>query len=85
MKTTRWPRRRRTSPIPTQLFVGPKAPSGKKTIVRESAGPGVIAAAYRRAPVNAPRGHRRAEESPPTPGAERRVARRRPGPRGAAR
>ena len=23
MKTTRWPRRRRTSPIPTQLFVGP--------------------------------------------------------------
>ena len=32
-KTTRWPRRRRTSPIPTQLLVGPKAPSGKKTIV----------------------------------------------------
>ena len=31
--TTRWPRRRRTSPIPTQLFVGPYAPSGKKTIV----------------------------------------------------
>ena len=23
MKTTRWPRRRRTSPIPTQLLVGP--------------------------------------------------------------
>ena len=33
MKTTRWPRRRRTSPIPTQLLVGPNAPSGKKTIV----------------------------------------------------
>ena len=23
MNTTRWPRRRRTSPMPTQLFVGP--------------------------------------------------------------
>jgi hypothetical protein len=34
MKTTRCPRRSRTSPMPTQLFVGPKAPSGKKTIVR---------------------------------------------------
>src|SRR4051794_15327618 len=33
-KTTRWPRSRSTSPIPTQLLVGPKAPSGKKTIVR---------------------------------------------------
>ncbi len=33
MKTTRAPRRRSTSPMPTQLFVGPKAPSGKKTIV----------------------------------------------------
>ena len=33
MKTTRWPRRRRTSPMPTQLLVGPNAPSGKKTIV----------------------------------------------------
>jgi hypothetical protein len=32
-KTTRWPRRRRTSPIPTQLLVGPYAPSGKKTMV----------------------------------------------------
>src|SRR4051812_41125953 len=31
--TTRWPRRRSTSPMPTQLLVGPKAPSGKKTIV----------------------------------------------------
>ena len=31
--TTRCPRRRRTSPIPTQLLVGPKAPSGKKTTV----------------------------------------------------
>src|SRR5690348_410941 len=31
--TTRWPRERRTSPIPTQLLVGPNAPSGKKTIV----------------------------------------------------
>src|SRR5919107_995627 len=31
--TTRCPRRRSTSPIPTQLFVGPYAPSGKKTIV----------------------------------------------------
>src|ERR671919_219167 len=36
-KTTRWPRRRRTSPIPTQLLVGPNAPSGKKTIVLPSA------------------------------------------------
>ena len=35
-KTTRWPRRRSTSPMPTQLFVGPNAPSGKKTIVRRS-------------------------------------------------
>ena len=34
MNTTRWPRARRTWPIPTQLFVGPNAPSGKKTIVR---------------------------------------------------
>ncbi len=34
--TTRWPRRRSTSPMPTQLFVGPKAPSGKNTIVRGS-------------------------------------------------
>jgi hypothetical protein len=33
MKTTRWPRRRSTAPIPTQLLVGPNAPSGKKTIV----------------------------------------------------
>ena len=33
MKTTRCPRRRRTSPIPTQLLVGPKAPSGKNTTV----------------------------------------------------
>ena len=32
-KTTRWPRRRSTSPMPTQLLVGPNAPSGKKTIV----------------------------------------------------
>jgi hypothetical protein len=32
-KTIRWPRRRRTSPMPMQLLVGPKAPSGKKTIV----------------------------------------------------
>src|SRR4051794_35117243 len=32
-KTTRWPRSRSTSPIPTQLLVGPKAPSGKKTMV----------------------------------------------------
>src|SRR5919106_249178 len=36
-KTTRRPRRRRTSPIPTQLLVGPNAPSGKKTIVLPSA------------------------------------------------
>ncbi len=28
--TTRWPRAVRTSPIPTQLLVGPKAPSGKE-------------------------------------------------------
>ena len=33
MNTTRWPRSRSTSPIPTQLFVGPNAPSGKKTTV----------------------------------------------------
>ena len=33
MNTTRCPSRRSTSPIPTQLFVGPNAPSGKKTIV----------------------------------------------------
>ncbi len=32
-KTTRWPPRRSTSPMPTQLLVGPKAPSGKKTTV----------------------------------------------------
>jgi hypothetical protein len=32
-KTTRWPLRLRTSPIPTQLLVGPNAPSGKKTTV----------------------------------------------------
>ena len=31
--TQRAPRRRRTSAMPTQLFVGPKAPSGKKTTV----------------------------------------------------
>src|SRR5690349_451528 len=33
MKTTRWPRRRSTSPMPTQLLVGPYAPSGKNAIV----------------------------------------------------
>ena len=33
MNTTRWPRSRSTSPIPTQLLVGPNAPSGKKTTV----------------------------------------------------
>jgi hypothetical protein len=33
-KTTRWPRWRKTFAIPTQLLVGPKAPSGKKTTVR---------------------------------------------------
>jgi hypothetical protein len=33
MNTTRWPRRRSTSPMPTQLFVGPYAPSGKKAMV----------------------------------------------------
>ena len=33
-KTTRWPRWRRTLAMPTQLLVGPKAPSGKKTTVR---------------------------------------------------
>ena len=37
MKITRCPRRRRMSPMPTQLLVGPKAPSGKNTIVRPSA------------------------------------------------
>ena len=31
--TTRCPRSLRTLPIPTQLFVGPNAPSGKNTIV----------------------------------------------------
>ena len=34
--TTRWPRRRSTSPMPTQLLVGPNAPSGKNTMVRAS-------------------------------------------------
>jgi hypothetical protein len=38
--TTRWPRARSTWPIPTQLLVGPKAPSGKKTIVCASLTPG---------------------------------------------
>ena len=33
MKTTRCPRWRSTAPIPTQLLVGPNAPSGKKTII----------------------------------------------------
>src|SRR5829696_2667719 len=37
MNTTRWPRSRSTWPMPTQLFVGPYAPSGKNTIVRPSA------------------------------------------------
>ena len=41
MKTTRWPRARSTWPMPTQLFVGPKAPSGKKTMVRASVMAGV--------------------------------------------
>ena len=41
MKTTRAPRRRNTSPMPMQLFVGPYAPSGKKTMV----GPGGAMAA----------------------------------------
>ena len=31
--TTRAPRSSRTRPIPAQLFVGPYAPSGKKTMV----------------------------------------------------
>ncbi len=33
MNTTRCPRRRSTSPMPTQLLVGPYAPSGKNTMV----------------------------------------------------
>jgi hypothetical protein len=33
MNMTRWPRPRSASPIPTQLLVGPYAPSGKKAIV----------------------------------------------------
>ena len=33
MNTTRWPRERSTSPMPTQLLVGPNAPSGKNTTV----------------------------------------------------
>ena len=33
MNTTRWPRASSCSPMPTQLLVGPKAPSGKKTTV----------------------------------------------------
>ena len=33
MKTTRQPRRRSTSAMPMQLFVGPYAPSGKKMTV----------------------------------------------------
>src|SRR5262245_34873768 len=45
MNTTRWPRRRRMSPMPTQLFVGPKAPSGKNTIVRPSATSSTLALA----------------------------------------
>src|SRR3954447_25957885 len=47
MNTTRCPRRRSTSPIPTQLFVGPYALSGKKTIVltrREPTVPALTAA-----------------------------------------
>ena len=35
--TTLWPRLRRTSPIPTQLFVGPYADSGMNRIVRGAA------------------------------------------------
>ena len=33
MNTTRWPRARSCSPMPTQLLVGPNAPSGKNTTV----------------------------------------------------
>jgi hypothetical protein len=44
-----------TSPMPTQLFVGPKAPSGKKTIVRGFGAALAIAAAYRRPRPRAPR------------------------------
>jgi hypothetical protein len=33
MNTTRCPRARSTSPMPTQLLVGPNAPSGKNTTV----------------------------------------------------
>ncbi|MGH2660765.1 MAG: Gmad2 immunoglobulin-like domain-containing protein [Actinomycetota bacterium] len=36
MNTTRWPRALSTFPIPTQLLVGPKAPSGKNTMVLRS-------------------------------------------------
>ena len=38
MNTTRCPRRRSTSPMPTQLLVGPYALSGKKAIVLNGAG-----------------------------------------------
>src|SRR5579872_3560644 len=48
MKTTRCPRRRSTSPMPTQLLVGPNAPSGKKTNVLP----------IREPPLNAPRSGR---------------------------
>jgi hypothetical protein len=37
MKTTRCPRRRSTSPMPTQLFVGPKRPPGRRRSPRRSA------------------------------------------------
>ena len=46
----RWPRRRRTLPMPTQLLVGPKAPSGKKTIVRPSATSSTLVLARRTVP-----------------------------------
>src|SRR3954452_8787078 len=40
MNTTRWPRAFSCSPIPTQLFVGPNAPSGKNTTVFDTSPPG---------------------------------------------
>src|SRR5438132_981877 len=55
------PARPRMSPIPTQLFVGPYAPSGKKTTVAtereelEAAGPAIpapLAIAQARTPLN---------------------------------
>src|SRR4051812_46508885 len=62
MNATRCPRCRSTSPMPTQLFVGPYAPSGKKTIVltgRDATGPALAAAREHRAAGGAEARHAR--------------------------